>query len=208
MNCYLFWKYVVMVVVFVIGFLYILFNFFGEVLVVQVLSGKVMVKFDLIMLIQVELVFVFVQIKLDDVIFENMVINVNICVCLKDIDMQLCVKDLLQKLLNVDLNDLQYVVVLNLQSVLLCWLIVLYVLLMYFGFDLCGGVYFLFQVDMMGVFMKKFDFDVFDVCLLLCDKNICDGGVSCVEQFVVVNFSDVQMVEDVCKVFVVLIIEL
>lgn len=34
MNCYLFWKYVILFVVLLIGIFYTLFNLFGEVLVV------------------------------------------------------------------------------------------------------------------------------------------------------------------------------
>lgn len=48
----------------------------------------------------------------------------------------------------------KYVVVFNFVLVMLCWLVVIYVELMKFGFDLCGGVYFLMEVDMDIVFGK------------------------------------------------------
>ena len=46
MNRYPLWKYVVMLVALVIGFVYTLPNFFGEAPAVQVSSGKATVKLD------------------------------------------------------------------------------------------------------------------------------------------------------------------
>ncbi|MDF3084014.1 protein translocase subunit SecD, partial [Burkholderia sola] len=76
------------------------------------------------------------------------------------------------------------------------------------GLDLRGGVHFLLQVDMTGALTKKLDSDASDARSLLRDKNIRDGGVSRVEQSVVVNFSDAQTAEDARKVLAASITEL
>lgn len=208
MNRYPLWKYVVMVVALAIGLLYTLPNFFGEAPAVQVSSGKATVKLDSTTLTQVESALAAAQITPDDVTFENTATNANIRVRLKDTDTQLRVKDLLQKSLNADPNDPQYVVALNLQSASPRWLTSLHALPMYLGLDLRGGVHFLLQVDMTGALTKKLDSDASDARTLLRDKNIRDGGVSRVDQSVVVNFSDAQTAEDARKVLALSITEL
>ncbi|WDR89289.1 protein translocase subunit SecD [Burkholderia ambifaria] len=208
MNRYPLWKYVVMVVALAIGFLYTLPNFFGEAPAVQVSSGKATVKLDSTTLTQVESALASAQIKPDDITFENTASNANIRVRLKDTDTQLRVKDLLQKSLNADPNDPQYVVALNLQSASPRWLTALHALPMYLGLDLRGGVHFLLQVDMTGALTKKLDSDASDARALLRDRNIRDGGVSRVDQSVVVNFSDAQTAEDARKVLAASVTEL
>ena len=195
MNRYPLWKYVVMLVALVIGLVYTLPNFFGEAPAVQVLSGKATVKLDSSTLAQVETALAANQIKPDEVTFDNAAANANIRVRVGDTDTQLRVKDLLQKALNSDPSDPQFVVALNLQSASPHWLTALHALPMYLGLDLRGGVHFLLQVDMAGALNKKLDSDASDARTLLRDKNIRDGGVNRVDQSVVVNFSD-QSVAD------------
>jgi preprotein translocase subunit SecD len=199
MNRYPLWKYVVMLVALVIGLVYTLPNFFGEAPAVQVSSGKATVKLDSATLSQVEAALSTAQIKPDDVTFDNSATNANIRVRLKDTDTQLRVKDLLQKSLNADPNDPQYIVALNLQSASPHWLTALHALPMYLGLDLRGGVHFLLQVDMAGALNKKLDSDASDARTLLRDKNIRDGGVNRVGQSVVVNFADQDVAENASK---------
>ncbi|WP_109480936.1 protein translocase subunit SecD [Paraburkholderia sp. C35] len=199
MNRYPLWKYAVMLVALVIGLVYTLPNFFGEAPAVQVSSGKATVKLDSTTLSQVEAALASSQIKPDDVTFDNSTQNANIRVRLKDTDTQLRVKDLLQKALNSDPNDPQYIVALNLQSASPHWLTALHALPMYLGLDLRGGVHFLLQVDMAGALNKKLDSDASDARTLLRDKGIRDGGVSRNGQTVVVNFADQDVAEGARK---------
>jgi preprotein translocase subunit SecD len=196
MNRYPLWKYVVMVVALAIGLLYTLPNFYGEAPAVQVLSGKVTVKLDSATLARVEAALEANRIAPDEVTFNNSSTNANIRVRLKDTDTQLRVKDLLQKTLNADPADPQYIVALNLQSASPRWLAALHALPMYLGLDLRGGVHFLMQVDMAGALAKKLDSDASDARTLLRDKNIRDGGVNRVDQSVVVNFADQRTADD------------
>ncbi|BCF98330.1 protein translocase subunit SecD [Paraburkholderia sp. PGU19] len=199
MNRYPLWKYVVMLVALVIGLVYTLPNFFGEAPAVQVSSGKATVKLDSATLSQVEGALASSQIKPDDVTFDNSSQNANIRVRLKDTDTQLRVKDLLQKALNSDPSDPQYIVALNLQSASPHWLTALHALPMYLGLDLRGGVHFLLQVDMAGALNKKLDSDASDARTLLRDKGIRDGGVNRTGQTVVVNFADQDVAENARK---------
>ncbi|SDB83711.1 protein translocase subunit SecD [Paraburkholderia lycopersici] len=200
MNRYPLWKYVVMLVALVIGLVYTLPNFFGEAPAVQVSSGKATVRLDSGTLAQVEAALAAAGIKATDVTFDNSSMNANIRVRVADTDTQLRLKDALNKALNADLNDPQYIVALNLQSASPRWLTSLHALPMYLGLDLRGGVHFLLQVDMNGALNKKLDSDASDVRTLLRDKNIRDGGVNRVDQSVVVNFADAGVAEQARKV--------
>ncbi|MBI0326275.1 protein translocase subunit SecD [Burkholderia plantarii] len=195
MNRYPLWKYVVMVVALAIGLLYTLPNFYGEAPAVQVSSGKATVKIDSDTLAQVEAALTAAKIAPDDVTFDNSANNANIRVRLKDTDTQLRAKDLLQKALNSDPSDPQYVVALNLQSASPRWLTALHALPMYLGLDLRGGVHFLLQVDMTGALNKKLDSDATDARTQLRDRGIRDGGVNRVDQSVVANFADQDTAE-------------
>jgi preprotein translocase subunit SecD len=190
MNRYPLWKYAVMLVALVIGLVYTLPNLFGEAPAVQVSSGKATVRLDSTTLAAVEAALAANQIKPTAVTFDNSTTNTNIRVRLPDTDTQLRVKDLLQKTLNSDPTDPQFIVALNLQSASPTWLSALHALPMYLGLDLRGGVHFLLQVDMAGALNKKLDSDASDVRTLLRDNNVRDGGVNRVGQSVVVNLAD------------------
>jgi preprotein translocase subunit SecD len=179
-----------MAVALAIGLLYTLPNFYGEAPAVQVLSGKATVKLDSSTYAQVEAALAANQIKPDDITVDTASANANIRVRLKDTDTQLRVKDVLQKALNPDPNDPQFVVALNLQSASPRWLTALHALPMYLGLDLRGGVHFLMQIDMAGALNKRLDSDASDARTLLRDNNIREGGVNRVGQTVVINFAD------------------
>ncbi|MFP3740543.1 protein translocase subunit SecD, partial [Burkholderia sp. SIMBA_019] len=82
----------------------------------QVSSGKATVKLDSGTLAQVEAAVAAANIKADDVTFDNSSMNANIRVRVADTDTQLRLKDALNKALNADPSDPQYIVALNLQS--------------------------------------------------------------------------------------------
>ncbi len=190
MNRYPLWKYVVMVVALAIGFLYTLPNFFGEAPAVQVSSGKATVKLDAGTLAQVEAALASAQITPDDINFDTGAANANIRVRVKDTDAQLRAKDAIEKALDPDPADPQYIVALNLESASPRWLTALHALPMYLGLDLRGGVHFLLQVDMNGALAKKLDSDAADARTVLRDHMIRDGGVNRVGQTVVIDFAD------------------
>ncbi|CAG7599905.1 Protein translocase subunit SecD [Candidatus Vallotia tarda] len=188
MNRYPLWKYVVMLLVLAIGLLYTLPNFFGEVPGVQISSGKATVKLDASVFNIVKSTLNKYDVHKDDIVFDSMSQNAAIYVRLKDTDMQLRIKDVLQKSLNTRPKDPTYIVTLNLQSASPHWLSALHALPMYLGLDLRGGVHFLLQVDLDGVLNKRLDSDATDGrALLLHNKLVGDSRVNRVGKTVVVN---------------------
>ena len=186
MNRYPLWKYIVVVVALLIGFVYTLPNFFGESPAVQVSSAKATLKVDTATLDRVES-----TLKAAGVATSGTFLDTNgVKVRLQDTDTQLKAKDLLEKQFNPDPADPQYVVALNLLSSSPRWLTGLGALPMYLGLDLRGGVHFLLQVDMKGALTKRLDAIGADLRSLLRDKNIRHGGVSREGERVVVRFRD------------------
>jgi preprotein translocase subunit SecD len=186
MNRYPLWKNAIVVITIILGLLYTLPNFFGEVPAVQVSSAKVTVKVDAKLAQRVEEV-----LKAANVPDEGMITDFNsVRVRFKDTDTQIKAKDTIEKALNPDPADATYVVALNLLSSSPQWLRAIGALPMYLGLDLRGGVHFLLQVDMKGAITKRLDATAADLRSLLRDKNIRHGGVNREGMNVVVRFRD------------------
>jgi len=178
MNRYPLWKYLVMLAALVIGLVYTLPNFFGEAPAVQVTSAKATVKLDETAMTRVQIALMGEKIAAQAITFDAGPQNANIRVRLKDTDTQLRAKDALQKSLNPDPTDTNYIVALNLQPASPGWLSALHALPMYLGLDLRGGVHFLLQVDTAGALSKRLDAAAGDARAVLSDKNARSGGVS------------------------------
>jgi preprotein translocase subunit SecD len=186
MNRYPLWKYVVIVVALLIGFIYTLPNFFGESPAVQVSSAKATFKIDMGTLDRVESTLKAAGVTTSGIFLDATGVKVR----LTDTDTQLKVKDLLERQFNPDPADPQYVVALNLLSSSPNWLTSLGALPMYLGLDLRGGVHFLLEVDMQGAMIKRLDATSADLRSLLRDKSIRHSGVTREGERVVVRFRD------------------
>jgi preprotein translocase subunit SecD len=186
MNRYSLWKYIVVVVALLIGFIYTLPNFFGESPAVQVSSAKATLKIDTGTLDRVESALKAAGVASSGIFLDATGVKVR----LADTDTQLKAKDLLEKQFNPDQADPQYVVALNLLSSSPNWLTRLGALPMYLGLDLRGGVYFLLEVDMQGALTKRLDAVSADLRSLLRDKNVRHGGVGREGERIVVRFRD------------------
>jgi len=174
MNRYPLWKYAILVVALLIGFIYTLPNLYGEAPAVQVSSGKVTVKVDSEVATRVEKALSDAQIKADFVQFEGGSVRARFA----DLDTQVKAKDVISKALNADPNDPGYIVALNLLSRSPRWLTALHANPMYLGLDLRGGVHFLMQVDMKSALTKKAESLTGDVRTMLREKNIRHAGIS------------------------------
>ena len=190
MNRYPLWKYIMIAVVIVIGFIYTLPNFFGESPAVQVSSAKSTVKVDNSMMERVEQTLQGAGIPNTGLYFEQNGPVGTVRVRLASPDQQLRARDLLEKTLNPDASDPSYVVALNLLSASPAWLRALHALPMYLGLDLRGGVHFLLQVDMKGALTKRYDAMTGDVRSLLRDKNIRHNGIDRVGQTIEIKLRD------------------
>ncbi|CAG4883736.1 SecYEG protein translocase auxillary subunit [Georgfuchsia toluolica] len=189
MNRYPIWKNAIVVMALLLGLLYTLPNFYGEVPAVQVASVKATVKLDPALLAKVE-----DTLKTAGISYTGLFSDPNsIRVRLADTDTQLKARDAIEKALNPDLNDASYSVALNLVSNSPGWLTSMHALPMYLGLDLRGGVHFLLQVDMKGALTKRLDSTGADLRSLLRDKNIRHNGISREGLMLVVRFRDATM---------------
>ena len=173
MNRYPLWKNATVVIALVLGLLYTLPNFFGEVPAVQISSVKATIKLDTRLQTRIEETLAAAGIQPTGLFFEPNSIRVR----LVDTDTQLKARDAIEKALNPDQADSSYSVALNLLSASPDWLTGMHALPMYLGLDLRGGVHFLLQVDMKGALTKRLDSISADLRSLIRDKNIRHGGI-------------------------------
>ncbi len=190
MNRYPLWKYLMIAVVVVIGFLYTLPNFFGEAPAVQVSAAKSSVKVDLDTLTRVEGILKGAGISHTGSSFDMNGPVGSVRVRFADTDTQLRARDLLERSLNPDPADPGHVVALNLLSASPAWLTRINALPMYLGLDLRGGVHFLLQVDMDGALTKRYDSIAADVRTVLRDRQIRHNGVNRVGDSVEIIFRE------------------
>ena len=181
MNRYPLWRYVVIGVALLIGVIYTLPNFYGEVPAIQVSSSKAVQKVDTELMGRVEKALKDAGIAPDGVYLDPDSLKVRFA----DTDTQLKAKDLVQAQVGED-----YVVALNLLSRSPRWLTAIGALPMYLGLDLRGGVHFLLQVDMQAALTKKLDGTTGYVRGLLRDKRIPYSGIAREGETLVVKFRD------------------
>ncbi len=186
MNRYPIWKYAIIVIALVVGFLYTLPNFFGEAPAVQVSSAKVTFKVDAGTLERVEEVLKAAGLTPDLVSLDNTSVKARF----DNTENQLKAKDALQKAFNPDPANAGYVVALNLLSRSPTWLTSLHAFPMYLGLDLRGGVHFMLQVDMQAALTKKAESLAGDIRTSLREKNVRHSGINRVGQTIEVRFRD------------------
>ena len=186
MNRYPLWTYLLIAAALVVGFIYTLPNFYGEVPAVQVSPHRPTLKADDALKARVEESLKKASLPTTDVFLDSTSVKARF----NDTDTQLKAKDLLQAQLGED-----YVVALNLLSNSPSWLRSIGALPMYLGLDLRGGVHFLLQVDMKTALDKKMDSVLIDIRNNLREKDIRYGGAARERQTVSVRFRD-QAVRD------------
>ena len=188
MNRYPVWTYAVVLATVVLGLLYTLPNFYGEVPAVQLSSARATIKVDASTLARVEDTLGKAGIKPTGLQLDSNSIKVR----LTDTDTQLKAKDLISQALNSDPQAPSYTVALNLVSSSPAWLTAMHALPMYLGLDLRGGVHFLLQVDMKAALTKKLDSMSGDIRTQLRDKNLRHGGLAREGNTIVVRFRDAE----------------
>ncbi len=188
MNRYPVWTYAVVLATVVLGLLYTLPNFYGEVPAVQLSSARATIKVDGGTLARVEDTLGKAGIKPTGLQLDSNSIKVR----LTDTDTQLKAKDLISQALNSDPQAPSYTVALNLVSSSPAWLTAMHALPMYLGLDLRGGVHFLLQVDMKAALTKKLDSMSGDIRTQLRDKNLRHGGLAREGNTIVVRFRDAE----------------
>ena len=188
MNRYPVWKYVIIAIALVVAGLYALPNVFGESPAVQVSPAKSMVKIDAALQSRVEEALKAAGMTPDGITRDANSLKLR----LASSDLQLKVKDLLQKVLVTEPTSPDYVVALNLLSRSPAWLSALHAAPMYLGLDLRGGVHFMLQVDMQAALTKRAESLSGDLRTSLREKNIRHSGIARDGQTITVRFRDAQ----------------
>ena len=191
MNRYPLWKYIVIVVVLMIGVVYTLPNFYGESPAVQVSSGKATVKVTEQTLKTVEDLLQGADLHPNGVFFEQGAQQNTIRVRFEptEAEKQLKAREVLEKALNPNREDPAYIVALNLVPNTPQWLLSIHALPMYLGLDLRGGVHFLLQVDMRAAITKRAEATLADLRTQLRDKRIRHTGMNRVGNVVEISFA-------------------
>lgn len=158
MNRYPLWKYLLVLATLVFGLLYTVPNLFGQTVAVQISSANVTKKLDQQTLQRVQSVldaqaipYLSTQLQ-----FNNAGVG-TIRVRFDNPNLQLKAKSVLEKALNPNASEPDFVVALNLLSGTPDWLSAIGAHPMFLGLDLRGGVHFLLQVDMQGALSSRYD---------------------------------------------------
>ncbi|MDD3530503.1 MAG: protein translocase subunit SecD, partial [Gallionellaceae bacterium] len=175
------WKYLVIAVALVIGLVYTLPNFYGEVPAVQVSPLRTTEKVDTALMAKVEGALRQAGIAADGVSLAERSVKARFA----DTDTQIKAKDAIQAALG---NG--YTVALNLLPASPAWLSGLGALPMYLGLDLRGGVHFLMQVDMPKALEKAAERYQGDIRTLLREKKVRYGGIDRQDEAVTLRFND------------------
>ncbi|MHB8743661.1 MAG: protein translocase subunit SecD [Sulfuricaulis sp.] len=162
MNKYPLWKYLLILAIVVVAFIYALPNIYGDYPAVQV-SATHATKVDQALLELVEK-----QLKQANIAYTSAVIDdKELRIRFADTETQIQGRDLIQKALGDN-----YSVALNLLPATPAWLRAINAKPMYLGLDLRGGVYFLMQVDMDAVLKKTEESDTEDMRRALREHKI------------------------------------
>ncbi|HEX2649735.1 MAG TPA: protein translocase subunit SecD [Burkholderiales bacterium] len=188
MNRFPVWKYALIGLAILVALLYTLPNFFGESPAVQVSPGRTTVKVDSGVLARIEPALKQAGIAPTGSLLDEHGVRLRFA----DGDTQLRAKDLIEKALNPDPQNPEYVVALNLLSASPGWLTAIHALPMYLGLDLRGGVHFLLQVDMQAALQKRLESYSSEVRTLLREKNLRHAGIAREGQTLRVRFRDAE----------------
>ena len=172
MNRYPLWKYLIVVVALIIGALYTVPNIFGQTPAVQISSANVARKVDESMLAKVEQILQQNNIPFTSSQFQSNGTVGTIRVRVASPNIQLQAKTALEKALNPNPAEPDYVVALNLLSATPEWLTNLGAHPMFLGLDLRGGVHFLLQVDMQGALETRYESLATELRTLFRDNKI------------------------------------
>jgi preprotein translocase subunit SecD len=185
MNRYPLWKNLMIGIVLILGLLYTLPNFYGEVPAVQISAARSTVKVDSSLEAKLLEILSAAKIEPKGTVRDQSSLRVRLAA-----DDQMKARDAIERSLNPDPTNPSYVVALNLLSASPQWLSSIGALPMYLGLDLRGGVHFLLQVDMKGAITKQMDVAAGDLRTLLREKNIRHGGIAREGETLVVRLRD------------------
>lgn len=190
MNRYPLWKYVVIGVALLIGVIYSLPNLFGEVPAIQIAPARSGLKLDAKLHARVDAALLKADLQKNQTGFEESFAEGILRIRFNDTDSQLKAKDIIEKELNPDLKNPDFIVALSLVSNTPKSLMSVNALPMPLGLDLRGGVYFLLKVDMQGAIDKKLNALASDARSRLREKTIRYQSIDKVAGQLVIKLSN------------------
>ncbi|WP_426189963.1 protein translocase subunit SecD [Massilia sp. DWR3-1-1] len=190
MNRYSLWKYILIAFALLLGALYTAPNYFGESPALQVTTGKATVKITSDTSAQVAQALKQDGIAPDRVTLDGQGASSSVRARFATTDAQFKAKLALERDLNRDPTDPDYIVTVNLVKNTPAWMQAIRALPMNLGLDLRGGVHFLMQVDAKAVLENKIKGLQSSVRSTLRDKNVRHAGIERVGNGLEVKFRD------------------
>lgn len=181
MNKFPTWKYLIILCAVVIGFLYTLPNFYGEIAAVQVSASRSSVQIDSTTIENAGEALKAAGIKPIGEIFDGKTLKFKFSTT----DQQLKARDIIQQALGDG-----YIIALNLISASPDWMSKINANPMFLGLDLRGGVHFLLEVDMDAALKKTLDKYMGEVRRDLRNNQIRYGSVVVENNSVLIQLRD------------------
>ncbi|WP_198120305.1 protein translocase subunit SecD [Massilia rhizosphaerae] len=190
MNRYPLWKYILILVTVLLGLLYTAPNYFGDSPALQVTTGKQTVRINSGTVTQVADSLKRDGIPAEDVVLEGAGDSTAVRARFATPDAQFKAKAALERDLNRDPTDPDYIVTVNLSKNTPLWMQKLRALPMNLGLDLRGGVHFLLQVDTRAVAETRIKAIQAAARSQLREANVRHAGIDRVGERVVISFRD------------------
>jgi preprotein translocase subunit SecD len=190
MNRYPIWKYILIVVAVLVGLLYTAPNYFVDSPALQVTTSKATVKVNSDTVAKVADALKREGIPVDGVALEGSGDRSAVRARFATPDIQFKAKTALERDLNRDPADPDYIVTVNLVKNTPAWMQALNAKPLNLGLDLRGGVHFLLQVDAKAVQEARIKSVLSSVRSELREKNVRHAGIDRVGNNVVINFRD------------------
>jgi preprotein translocase subunit SecD len=190
MNRYPVWKYILIAVALLLGLLYTAPNYFGESPALQVTTGKSTVKVNSDTTSRVAEALKRDGIPSSLVSLEGSGNSSSVRARFDTTDAQFKAKLALERDLNRDPTDPDYIVTVNLVKNTPAWMQTLRALPMNLGLDLRGGVHFLLQVDAKATLETRMKGIQSGARSLLRDKNVRHAGIERTGDRIEIKFRD------------------
>jgi preprotein translocase subunit SecD len=192
MNRYPVWKYILIAFTVLLGLLYTAPNYFGESPALQVTTGKATVKVNSATTTQVAEALKRDGIPADRVSLEGAGDTSSVRARFTSTDAQFKAKLALERDLNRDPLDPDYIVTVNLVKNTPAWMQTLRALPMNLGLDLRGGVHFLLQVDAKAALETRIKGFQASARSMLRDQNVRHAGIERVGERIEIRFRDAE----------------
>ncbi|MEM8513152.1 preprotein translocase subunit SecD [Massilia sp. MP_M2] len=190
MNRYPVWKYLLIVIALLLGALYTAPNYFGETPALQVTSGRSTLNITSASTTVVEDALKRAGIPSTGITLEGTGHTTSVRARFAGTEQQFKAKLALERELNRDPANPDYIVTVNLVKNTPAWMTAIGAAPMSLGLDLRGGVHFLLQVDTKAVLDNKVKALQSSVRSNLRDKNVRHTGIERVRDTIEVRFRD------------------